>query len=40
MLKPEYRETFVTGIARMLGTLAGAGLAPLLVAISDHIRRP
>lgn len=33
VLKPEYRETFVTGIARMLGTLAGAGLAPLLVAM-------
>ena len=33
VLKPEFRETFVTGIARMLGTLAGAGLAPLLVAM-------
>jgi uncharacterized membrane protein YccC len=33
VLKPEYRETFVTGIARMLGTLAGAALAPLLVAM-------
>jgi uncharacterized membrane protein YccC len=33
VLKPEYRETFVTGITRILGTLAGAGLAPLLVAL-------
>src|SRR5262249_43903929 len=31
VLKPEYRETFVTGITRILGTLVGAGLATLLV---------
>jgi uncharacterized membrane protein YccC len=32
VLRPEFRETYVTGITRILGTLAGAGLAPLLVA--------
>ena len=33
VLRPEFRETFVTGISRILGTLAGAALAPLLVAM-------
>ena len=33
VLRPEFRETFVTGITRILGTLAGAGFAPLLVAM-------
>jgi uncharacterized membrane protein YccC len=31
VLKPEFRETFVTGVTRIIGTLAGAGLAALLV---------
>jgi uncharacterized membrane protein YccC len=34
VLKPEYRETFVTGIARMAGTLAGAALAAV---VADHV---
>ena len=33
VLKPEYKETFVVGTARSLGTLAGAGLAWLLVQL-------
>jgi uncharacterized membrane protein YccC len=37
VMKPEYRETFVTGVARILGTLAGAALAGLTVAaLGDH----
>jgi uncharacterized membrane protein YccC len=37
VLKPEFRETFVTGGARILGTLAGAGLATVLVvALGTH----
>ena len=32
VLKPQFRETFVTGAARIVGTLLGAGLATLLVA--------
>jgi uncharacterized membrane protein YccC len=37
VLKPEFRETFVTGCARIVGTLAGAGLATLLVlALGTH----
>jgi hypothetical protein len=33
VLKPEFRETFVIGSARMVGTLAGGGLATLLVLV-------
>ena len=33
VLKPEFRETFVTGVTRAIGTLAGAGLAALLVEL-------
>jgi uncharacterized membrane protein YccC len=33
VLKPEFRETFVTGITRVIGTLAGAGVAALLVEV-------
>jgi hypothetical protein len=37
VLKPEFHETYVTGIARILGTLAGAGIAALLVeALGSH----
>lgn len=33
VLKPEFRETFVTGTARILGTLVGAALATLLLRL-------
>jgi uncharacterized membrane protein YccC len=33
VLKPQFRETYVTGITRITGTLAGAGLAGLLVQV-------
>jgi len=37
VLKPEYRETFVTGITRIAGTLAGAAVASALVGVlGDH----
>jgi uncharacterized membrane protein YccC len=37
VLKPEYRETHVAGIARIAGTLAGAALAGGVVgALGDH----
>jgi len=37
VLKPEFRETFVTGTARIVGTLLGGGLATLLVlALGRH----
>jgi uncharacterized membrane protein YccC len=37
VLKPEFRETFVTGITRILGPLAGAAVAALLVtALGDR----
>jgi len=37
VVKPEFRETFVTGTARIIGTLLGGGLATLLVlALGNH----
>jgi hypothetical protein len=37
VLKPEYRETFVTGITRIAATLAGAAIAGAVVgALGDH----
>lgn len=37
VVKPEFRETFVTGTARIVGTLLGGGLATVLVfALGDH----
>jgi hypothetical protein len=37
ILKPEYRETFVIGITRVAGTLAGAALATGIVSgLGDH----
>lgn len=33
VLKPGFRETFVTGVTRIIGTLAGAALAALLVGL-------
>jgi uncharacterized membrane protein YccC len=37
VLKPEFRETFVTGSARIVGTLIGGGLATLLtLALGPH----
>lgn len=37
VVKPEFRETFVTGTARIVGTLLGGGLATLLVlALGQH----
>ena len=37
VLKPEYRETFVTGITRIVATLAGAAIAGAIIAmIGDH----
>jgi uncharacterized membrane protein YgaE (UPF0421/DUF939 family) len=37
VLKPEYRETFVTGITRIAATLAGATFAgAVVVGIGDH----
>src|SRR4029078_9260827 len=36
VVKPEFRETFVTGTARIIGTLLGGGLATLLVLALGH----
>src|SRR5207244_3727258 len=38
VLKPEFRETFVTGSARILGTLVGGGLATLLTLLTGSHR--
>lgn len=35
VLKPEFHETFARGMARVAGTLAGAGLATLITAIGS-----